>query len=382
MNIYTRKIRWKLILFFIAAIIGISSLWYTNALVKKLAVEEHKKVELWAKATSLIVNTELSSESLEFMASVIQNNETVPVILIDKDTNIIQKRNLDSLKSTNPEYLRQVLKEMMSQNPPIEIPIFDNNKQYLYYSRSIILTKLLYYPLIQFGVILLFIAIAYMAFSSSRKAEQNQVWVGLSKETAHQLGTPISSLMAWLEILKLRNTDKGFISELEKDVLRLNKITERFSKIGSKPVLKPENLINSINNTISYLKTRSSKKVVFNLVSEEDQLIVPLNTSLFEWVIENLCKNSMDAIEGEGRIHITVSDNLHFVFIDIADSGKGIPKSKHKTVFKPGFTTKERGWGLGLSLTKRIVEEYHNGKIFVSSSEVGKGTTIRIILKK
>jgi signal transduction histidine kinase len=382
MNIYKRKIRWKFLLFFIAACIGISSLWYTNILVKKLAIEEHKKVELWAKATSLIANTDLSNESLEFMGSVIQNNETVPVILVDKDTNIIEKRNLDSLKSTNPVYLKRVLHEMMLENPPIEIPLLDNNKQYLYYNRSTILTKLTYYPLIQFGVILLFIAIAYLAFSSSRKAEQNQVWVGLSKETAHQLGTPISSLMAWLEILKLRNTEEGFISELEKDVLRLNKITERFSKIGSKPVLKPENLNNSINNTISYLKTRSSKKVIFNLNSESNDIIVPLNTSLFEWVIENVCKNSMDAIEGEGTINIKVNDNSQFVFIDINDSGKGIPKSKHKTIFKPGFTTKERGWGLGLSLTKRIIEEYHSGKIFVSASEIGKGTTMRIILKK
>jgi signal transduction histidine kinase len=382
MNIYKRKIRWKFLLFFIAAAIGISSLWYTNILVKKLAIEEHKKVELWAKATSLIINSDASGESLEFLLSVIQNNETVPVILIDKDTNIIRNRNLDSLKSSNPEYLKHELRNMMSENPPIEIPIPGNNKQYLYYGRSTILTKLTYYPLIQLGVILLFIAIAYLAFSSSRKAEQNQVWVGLSKETAHQLGTPISSLMAWLEILKLRNTEEGFISELEKDILRLNKITERFSKIGSKPVLKPENLINSINNTISYLRTRSSKKVIFSLNSELGEYIVPLNTSLFEWVIENVCKNSMDAIEGEGTINLKVTDNSQFVQIDITDSGKGIPKSKHKTVFKPGFTTKERGWGLGLSLTKRIIEEYHNGKIFVSSSEAGKGTTMRIILKK
>jgi signal transduction histidine kinase len=382
MNIYNRKIRWKFLLFFIAAGIGISSLWYTNILVRKLAIEEHKKVELWAKATSLIANSDLPSESLEFMVSVIQNNETVPVILVDKDTNIIQKRNLDSLKSTNPEYLKHKLKEMMEENPPIEIPVLDNNKQYLYYSRSTILTKLIYYPLIQFGVIFLFIIVAYFAFSSSRKAEQNQVWVGLSKETAHQLGTPISSLMAWLEILKLRDTEKGFISELEKDVLRLNKITERFSKIGSKPSLKPENLINGINNTISYLRTRSSKKVIFNLYCDSNDIVVPLNTSLFEWVIENVCKNSIDAIEGEGTINVKVTENPQLVFVDIIDSGKGIQKSKHKTIFKPGFTTKERGWGLGLSLTKRIIEEYHNGKIFVSASEIGKGTTIRIILKK
>lgn len=382
MNIYTRKIRWKFLLFLFAAFIGIGSLWYTNILVNNLAEEERKKVELWAKATNLIANSDVSGESLEFLLSVIQNNETIPVIVVDEDSNILFKRNLDSLKSDDPKYLQRKLHEMMVENPPIEIPILNSTKQYFYYSKSTILKKLTYYPIIQIGIILLFIFIAYLAFSSSRKAEQNQVWVGLSKETAHQLGTPISSLMAWLEILKLKDNSNTHIAELEKDILRLNKITDRFSKIGSRPILKPDNILISINNTIIYLKNRASKKVTIQLSSEKKEIILPLNSSLFEWVIENVCKNAIDAIEGDGLIQIKVSESDSNVIVDIADNGKGIAKSKFKTIFKPGFTTKDRGWGLGLSLVKRIIEEYHDGKIFVASSELGKGTTFRIILNK
>ncbi|MBN2524097.1 MAG: HAMP domain-containing histidine kinase [Bacteroidales bacterium] len=381
MNIYKKKIRWKFFLFICAVTIGAGSLWYTNSLVKKLAIEEQKKIALWAKATSLIPNANLESESLGFLFSVIQNNETVPVILVESDTTISLYRNLDSTRVHNPEYLNKKLEKMMEENPPIEIPLSDNNKQYLYYSRSTILTSLTYYPWIQLGVILIFIGVAYFAFSSSRKAEQNQVWVGLSKETAHQLGTPISSLMAWLEMLKLKNQDDAYIGELEKDVLRLKIITERFSKIGSPPVLKPENLVKTIENSLHYLKTRSSEKISFELQADKNDIILPLNTSLFEWVIENVCKNAMDAIGEKGNIKVTVTKNSYFVFVDISDTGKGISKSKYKTIFKPGFTTKDRGWGLGLSLTKRIIEEYHKGKIFVAESDIGKGTTIRIILK-
>ncbi len=381
MNIYKKKIRWKFFLFSCAVTIGVGSLWYTNNLVKKLAAEEQKKVALWAKATSLIPNTDLEGESLGFLFSVIQNNETVPVILIESDTSISLYRNLDTTRVHNPEYLKKKLHEMMEENPPIEIPLTGSKKQYLYYSRSTILSSLIYYPWVQMFVILIFIAVAYFAFSSSRKAEQNQVWVGLSKETAHQLGTPISSLMAWLEMLKLKNQDASLVGELEKDILRLNIITERFSKIGSPPVLKPKNVVSTIENSLNYLKTRSSDKIAFQLHADEKEILVPLNTSLFEWVIENVCKNAMDAIGEKGEIKISITKNFHFVFVDISDTGKGISKSKFKTIFKPGFTTKDRGWGLGLSLTKRIIEEYHKGKIFVADSDIGKGTTIRIILK-
>ena len=382
MNIYKKKIRWKFFLFLCATAIGIGSLWYTNNLVKKLATEERKKVELWAKATSLIPKKDIKGESLDFLFSVIQFNETVPVILVDKDTNILMHRNMDSLKVLNQEYLAHRLEDMMEENPPIEIEYMPGKKQYLYYSRSIILNKLTYYPFIQLAVILLFILVAYFAFSSSRKAEQNQVWVGLSKETAHQLGTPISSLLAWLEIMKGGGAGQVPAHEFEKDIVRLSKITDRFSKIGSQPVLTPSDLVAIIQNTINYLRSRSSDRISFVLDTSVTALQIPVNAPLFEWVIENVCKNAMDAIEGEGEIKLKLRENTQAVTVDITDNGKGIPKSQHKTIFKPGFTTKKRGWGLGLSLTKRIVEEYHKGKIFVENSEAGKGTTIRIILKK
>jgi two-component system, sporulation sensor kinase D len=380
MNIYSRRIQVKYLLFFSAVIIGVGSLWYTNRLVEKLANEERKKVELWAKATNLIANYDLSTESLSFMIEVIQNNETVPVIIVDEKDSIRFYRNIDSAKINNPVYVKRFLEKLKSDSTVISIDLGNNRKQYLYYDRSIILTKLTYYPFVQLSVILLFIFVAYLAFNSSRKAEQNQVWVGLSKETAHQLGTPISSLMAWKEILKLKSTDVQLISELEKDVTRLEKITDRFSKIGSKPRLKPEDVNIVIESAVEYLKTRSSKNIEYSTDTSDVPVIVPLNVPLFEWVLENICKNAMDAIDGKGKIQISVTDNGKFVFIDITDNGKGIPRSKHNTIFKPGYTTKERGWGLGLSLTKRIVEEYHGGKIFVSASEPGKGTTFRIIL--
>ncbi len=382
MNIYKKKIRWKFFLFLCAAVIGVGSLWYTNNLVKKLAVEERKKVELWAKATSLIPKTDIKGESLDFLFSVVQFNETVPVILVDQDTNILMYRNLDTTKVSNPFYLQHRLEDMMEDNPPIEIEYMPHKMQYLYYSRSIILNKLTYYPFIQLAVILLFILVAYFAFSSSRKAEQNQVWVGLSKETAHQLGTPISSLLAWLEFLKQEENNSIPAHELEKDIMRLSKITDRFSKIGSQPVLTPNNLNTIVDTTMSYLRSRSSDKISFAVEASKDNIMVPVNPPLFEWVIENVCKNAMDAIEGEGKIKLTITDEAHAVTIDITDNGKGVPKTQYKTIFKPGFTTKKRGWGLGLSLTKRIVEEYHKGRIFVAESEMTKGTTIRILLKK
>lgn len=381
MNIYTKKIRFKYVLFLLAILIGVGSLYYTNQLVDKLAHEERTKVEMWAKATGLIINS-ADENSLPFLVEVIQNNETVPVIVLDDDNNIIFMRNLDSARIVNPKYVEKRLERMREVSQPIEIDLGDNQKQYLYYDKSTILTNLTYYPIIQLTVILVFILVAYFAFSSSRKAEQNQVWVGLSKETAHQLGTPISSLMAWMEILKSKLAGEKFVFDLEKDVMRLEKITERFSKIGAKPKLADDNLNEVIESAVGYLKRRTSSKVKFEVITPDTPLILPLNVPLFEWVVENICKNAVDALQGDGIIKVEIIDNNKFVFIDISDNGKGIPRSKHKTIFKPGFTTKERGWGLGLSLTKRIVEEYHNGKIFVANSEPGKGTTFRIILNR
>ncbi|MBN2613288.1 MAG: HAMP domain-containing histidine kinase [Bacteroidales bacterium] len=380
LNIYTQKVRWKFLLFIFAVFIGISSLWYTNILVKKLAAEEKKRIELWAEAQENVIKTD---ENLEFYFKVLKNNETIPVIVVDSVSDSIQfHRNLNPKKVDNQKYIRRRLEKMKNENEPFNIYISENDHQLLYYGRSTIIEKLTYYPYVQLGIILLFIVVSYFAFSTARKTEQNKVWVGLSKETAHQLGTPISSLLALLEIMKLRESDNEMLLELEKDIRRLEKITERFSKIGSKPVLNKENIHEVIERAIRYLKTRSSEKVKYQLQAPPYELTTAINAELFEWVIENVCKNAIDAIDGDGTIEINITDHTQVVYIDISDTGRGIPKSKFKTIFKPGYTTKERGWGLGLSLSKRIVEEYHDGKIFVNESELGVGTKIRIVLKK
>jgi K+-sensing histidine kinase KdpD len=382
MDIYYRKQQWKLLLFIFAILIGIGSLWYTNKLVGSLAVEEQKKVKLWAEATRRLADVSINNQDDGFLLEVITNNKTIPVMWVDQNDKIISARNLDSLKSENPEYLVKQLEKMKDENDPILMDLGDDFKNYIYYRNSILLTKLAYYPYFQLAVILLFVLVSYFAFSESRKAEQNQVWVGLSKETAHQLGTPTSALMAWTELAREKYPDNDLISELEKDVNRLEKITERFSKIGSKPVLKNENLIQILQDTIEYLKTRTPGQIKYQMIYEKEKLLIPLCSSLFEWVIENICKNSVDAMDGSGTIQISLKENTRICFLDIHDTGKGIPKSKHKTIFKPGYTTKQRGWGLGLSLAKRIIENYHSGKIFVQQSEPEKGTTIRIVLNK
>jgi len=382
LNIYTRKLRWKFLLFIAAISIGVSSLLYTNNLVRKLAVEERKRAELLFEAQRKIINAEMTDPNLDFYGKVIENNETVPVIVLDSLDNISFMRNIDPAKMKNPRYLKKKLEQMKEASDPIIVNVTPKERQFLYYSKSTILTKLTVYPFVQLGIILLFILVAYFAFSSSRNAEQNQVWVGLSKETAHQLGTPISSLLAWLEMMKLKSSDPDLLIELEKDVKRLEKITERFSKIGSRPILKKDNLITVISSAVNYLKTRSSGSVKFNVHLTSEELLVPINASLFEWVIENICKNAIDATNGKGEVDIFISDHNQVVYVDVSDTGKGISKGLFKTIFKPGYTTKERGWGLGLSLAKRIVEEYHDGRIFVHQSEIGKGTVIRIVLKK
>lgn len=383
MNIYSKKQYWKFALLLIATLIGISSLWYTNKLIKELSKEERKKIELWAEGMKHMANNENPDADLSFVFEVIRNNETVPVILADEKDNIIYSRNIDSTKTNDKAYMRHQLETMKKQNEPIEIIISNNIKQYIYYKDSLILTQLFYYPFIQLAVIFIFILVAYFAFSASRRAEQNQVWVGMSKETAHQLGTPISSLLAWIELLKLKEFDKDIITEVDKDVKRLETITERFSKIGSAPVLKKENLCEALHMSLNYMKSRASARVEFNTnFSQTDEIFVPVNIPLFDWVVENLIKNSIDAMNGEGKIDVEIKDSSQVLYIDVSDSGKGIQKSKYKTIFNPGFTTKKRGWGLGLSLSKRIIEQYHDGKIFVKNSEPNKGTTIRIVLKK
>jgi signal transduction histidine kinase len=278
--------------------------------------------------------------------------------------------------------MQRQLQKMKDENPPIKVDLGDGLVNYVYYRNSVLLTKLKFYPYIQLGVILLFILVAYLAFSASRKAEQNQVWVGLSKETAHQLGTPISSLIGWVELLKEKHPDKKLVGELEKDAGRLEQITERFSKIGSKPKLREENIIEALQDSVDYMVSRTSSQVSITLEAKNNSLVVPVNRSLFQWVVENLCKNAVDALEGSGSLNIEVNEMPRQVHIDFIDTGKGIQKNRQKTIFKPGYTTKQRGWGLGLSLAKRIIEIYHSGKIFVLQSEPGKGTTIRLTLNK
>ncbi|MBK9402866.1 MAG: HAMP domain-containing histidine kinase [Bacteroidetes bacterium] len=383
MNIYTRKQRWKFVLLMIALLIGIGSLFYTNQLVKKLSIEEKKKVELWAEATRQISDINAEPGDISFALSVLTDNNTVPVILTDEKRQVISTRNLDSLKLDDKGYVATELLEMIEQHEPIEISFAADQKNYIFYKDSYLLTQLRYYPYFQLAVIALFLAVSYIAFSSSRKAEQNQVWVGMAKETAHQLGTPLSSLMAWLEYLKSKPQPEEHLPEIEKDIVRLNTITERFSKIGSAPALKKENMTLVMQNAIDYIRSRASSRVNFKLENGQAYDVeAPMNVPLFEWVLENLFKNAIDAMSGEGSITVRITDQNQFVYLDISDTGKGIAKSKYKTVFKPGYTSKSRGWGLGLSLSKRIVEEYHGGQIFVKSSELNKGTTFRIVLNK
>ena len=340
-------------------------------------------MELWAAGTKRLALMQDDVGDLGFALDVITSNTTVPVILTNDLDEIKGSRNLDSLRSQDSLYLREQLEIMRSQHERLEIPYAKTQRDFIYYKDSILLTQLRYYPYFQLGIIALFLFVAYLAFSSSRKAEQNQVWVGMAKETAHQLGTPLSSLVAWVELLKSTGTAREHTSEVEKDIARLLTITDRFSKIGSAPSLSKQNLPAVVENSMNYIKSRTSDKVNFSFkINTQNEILVPLNISLFEWVIENLCKNSIDAMDGTGSLNIEVSDQQQYAYVDITDSGKGISKANHKTIFKPGFTTKSRGWGLGLSLSKRIIEEYHDGEIFVKSSELNKGTTIRIVLKK
>lgn len=380
MNIYSKKQVWKASLLFGGLIIALTSLFYTNSIVNKLAIEEGKKVELVAEATQGLANIDDNQQDISFLLRVITDNETVPVICVNEQDIVMSWRNLDSASvANNPEFLQIKLKEMKGIHPPIEIPIADGKKQYIYFENSILIDLLSFYPLMQLCIIGLFIIISYFAFSSSRNAEQNQVWVGMSKETAHQLGTPLSSLIGWVEYLKTIGLEESIVSELEKDVKRLETITDRFSKIGSKPVFEEVDLTVTVNSIINYLRSRISDKVSV-VVKVNGPVSTAICVPLFEWVIENITKNAVDAMNGNGTITIELNKTDEQVFIDITDTGSGMTKTQFSKVFKPGYTTKKRGWGLGLSLVKRIVEEYHDGKIYVKNSEIGKGTTFRIEL--
>jgi len=377
-NIFRYKTFGKSFLLLFAVVVGIGSLIYTGILVSKLKAEERKNVQLWAEAIRLISVSD-STQNVDFPYSIIANNNTVPVILTDEADSIISTRNFES----ETKDLKKVLGAMKEKNQPIIINLENGHYNLIYYKDSIILTMLIFYPYIQVGFIFLFILVSYLAFRSSKKAQQNQVWVGMSKETAHQLGTPTSSLAGWIEILQNNYPEVSITAELSRDVERLEKVTERFSRIGSKPSLTNENIVSVISRSVDYLKSRASSKVRFiDEYSVKNEVIVPINAALFEWVIENVSKNAIDAMEGIGDITIRIAETDRHALIDISDTGKGIPKSVIKKIFNAGFTTKQRGWGLGLSLAKRIIEDYHNGKIFVRHSEIGKGSTIRIVMNK
>jgi len=491
-----------LILFALAIGIVALSMWYTNIIVKKVALEEKNNIRIWADAihrkTALVkyienffqqireqdrsrvkllaeaykelIKTENPDADLTFYVDIIRSNNTIPVVLTDEDGRIINAKNVDFDKDTvlflsgkllkefsvyppiearyyknkknylyykdsrvmtelrhvlddlirsffseivvnsasvpviitdstmknvidfgniepdkimDPEFVERTLANMESDNHPIEIDLVNQGKSYIFYQGSYLLKQLKYYPMIQLGIVALFLFIGYMMFSTARRSEQNQVWVGLAKETAHQLGTPLSSMIAWMELLKMEEVKNPVITELSKDVDRLEKITERFSKIGSVPKLKPENIVEVIHNSIAYLKTRTSRKINYVINPGPDvRIMAPINLHLFEWVIENITKNAIDAMGKQGTFTVDIMEENGHVIIDLTDTGKGIPKSRQKSIFNPGYTSKKRGWGLGLSLAQRIIKNYHSGKIFVKSSAVDKGTTFRIVLNK
>ena len=319
-----------------------------------------------------------------FFSEVVTNSVSVPVIITDQSQQQVYAfGNLDSLKMQDGEFVTRKIQNMRFDNKPIEIQLPDDRLAYIFYTDSLLLTQIQFFPYVQFAVIGIFFFIAYLMFSTARKSEQNQVWVGMSKETAHQLGTPLSSMLAWVELLKMKDIDQEAVKEIEKDLKRLEVITKRFSKIGSPAVLDDLNIVEVLYESLDYIKRRTSKKIIYNInLNRDDNILVPLNINLFSWVIENICKNAIDAMNGEGSISVEIRNREGFVNIDITDSGKGIAKANFKTVFNPGYTSKKRGWGLGLSLAKRIINEYHNGKIFVKSSTLNQGTTFRIVLKK
>lgn len=370
----------KLIFIIVGVAIIIASTLFSNKLARSLSEEEQKKIELWAEATRQFVLADENSD-IEFYLDIIEGNNTIPVVVVDESGIKVHARNIDEPEKNVDEFYAQKIASLKLKHEAIVVDL-GTTKQYIYYDDSLLLKQLYYYPYIQLGVIVIFLLISFFAFSSTKNAEQNKVWVGLSKETAHQLGTPISSLLAWVEMLKLRYADDTLIVEMSKDVNRLRVIAERFSKIGSLPDLQIVSLTETLSNAVQYISKRSSQKVkIQTFFQNETDVFVRVNVPLFEWVIENLCKNAIDAMDGVGCIDIRVAYTQTIVMIDIQDTGKGIDRRKYKTVFTPGFTTKRRGWGLGLSLAKRIVESYHNGKIFVKHSEINKGTTFRIELK-
>ncbi|MCC5938048.1 MAG: ATP-binding protein [Lunatimonas sp.] len=383
LDFYQNKGKVKWIIFGFSLVISIGSIYYTNTLVEELKERERRQVDLYASALEY---ASVNSDNLTFIfQDIIQENRSIPVITTDASGNPLEYKNIKFKRnSTDAEIDRQLraeLAEMMALYEPIKL----QDSYFIYYRNSELLTRLRYYPYVQLSVILVFGLLAYALFNQSRVAEQNRLWAGLTKETAHQLGTPLASLMAWIDYFKnspVWEENKEVIMELDKDVKKLQVVTERFSNIGSTPVIKAENVYNAVEETITYLRPRISSKVEIKLNSHAENIEAMLNKPLFEWVVENICKNAVDAMKGQGMISIDiVKESEKYVFIDISDTGKGMEKGMFKKVFNPGFTTRKRGWGLGLTLAKRIIEGYHQGRVFVNASELGKGTTFRVVLR-
>jgi signal transduction histidine kinase len=384
MNNYKFHNRFRILLLFFALIIVITSLWYTHLLAEKLSVEERNRMEMLANTYEQL-NSANENTDIGFLIQLIQRNKNIPLILTDDHKNFQSCINYPSADSASiPQMKKELYKLRLAQD---SIPIKANGKvvQYIFYKDSNLLTELKYFPFIQITIIIVFLIVAYLAFFSSQRNMQNQLWVGMAKETAHQIATPLSSIAAWLDVLKDKPQDeksKSALSEMEKDVARLEVITQRFSKIGSTPELHQQPILPMIKSSMDYMKRRASSKIDFKLINEIDEnLSLKYNLPLMEWVMENLLRNALDAMEdGVGEIKVRLFEQNDKCIIDLTDSGKGIPSDKFKTVFRPGYSTKKRGWGLGLALCKRIVEEYHHGKIFVKESQSGAGTTFRIIL--
>ncbi|MCG8319801.1 MAG: ATP-binding protein [Cytophagales bacterium] len=393
-NIYQNNSRIKWVVLVVAIVISATSIYYTNLLVEEFKLREEKMIELHANILEYTANVFDYDENITFYSDILTSNTSVPLILTDSVDNILSTRNIkmrdDITEEARIKIEKKELAVMKEAYEPILVTVRDLendrviNYQYVYYRNSDLLYQLKYYPYIQLSIIFIFGLIVYMIFSYSKTAEQNRIWAGLAKETAHQLGTPISSLMAWVEYLRTdeNQASKEVALELDKDIKRLEMITSRFSNIGSVPALREENVYEIVKNTVNYLESRVSKKVNFKISTVTEETYADLNKPLFEWVIENICKNAVDAMSGVGEITINIiKANEGRVIIDISDTGKGIPKTNLKKIFSPGFSTKKRGWGLGLTLVKRIIENYHKGQIFVKSSEQDAGTTFRIILK-
>ena len=372
---------WKTYLILVAMFIVAASLLYTNQLARQLSVQEKQNVQQLVEGLKVQIETQ-DPVTYKFTQMLIDENKTIPLILTDEDDNILSEKNHDSTRiKKDPRYLKSMLQEYKTLNNPIEFD-YELGKQYVYYGDSYLLKQLKYFPYVQLTIIFVFLLIVLIAFSFSHRSIQNQVWVGLSKETAHQLGTPLSSIEAWLELLKENEQNTEAVAEMQKDLDRLKLVADRFGKVGSTPKLEEENLVERLRGMVMYMQKRAPSKVTIGIETNDEDIPMLLSGPLFDWVIENLIKNALDAMEGKGSIDIKVTNQQQQVIIDVRDDGKGISKHQVKKVFHPGFTTKKRGWGLGLSLAKRIIEKYHHGSLFVKQSEPGKGTTFRIILRR